>query len=184
MLARSRVLELIVFKALPLFLGAAVVWFGLIRDRSWRVSHFSSRARTAYYASCLTVAAVAACLVIERFQNEILCPSGYGDPEWQATSTGSGKRGNKIVCHANGRTADGSFFPGLFAFLGSGALVFLVTSAVLRRFGPPVPPESLVPRVPRDLRVPPPLGPGALLSRRERRRRRKREQHDQRQRQR
>lgn len=177
-------LELIVFKALPLFLGGAVVYFGLIRDRSWRVAHYSSRARTAYFASCLALATVAACLVIERFQNEILCPSGYEDPIWQATSAGGGKRGNKIVCHAEGRTTDGSFFPGLFAFLGSGALVFLVTSAVLRRLGPPapvMPPEPLVPRVPRE---PPPLGPGALLSRRERRQRRKREQHRQRQRQR
>jgi hypothetical protein len=163
-------MEQFVQKTLPLFLGcAAAVYFGLIRDRGWRVEHFSSRARTAHHAICLTLAVVVACLLIDRFQDEILCPRGHGDPEWRATSAGGGKRGNKIVCHDDGHTADGSFFAGLFAFVGSGALVFASISAVVRSFGPPAPPAPKPP--------PPPLGSGTPTDRRERRRSRKREQH-------
>lgn len=157
-------LELILRKSLPMFVGcAAAIYFCLIRDRRWRVAHYAERARTTHHLICLTAAAAAACFLVYLLRDAISCPPGYEDPELQHTRGTGGKGGIKIVCHDDGHTKDGSLFAGLFALAGAGVLAFAGTSAVLRGLGPPAPAPPL------------PRGTGTPTDKRDRRRRRKRE---------
>ena len=157
-----------ILKTLLLFLGlAAAVYVCLIRDRGWRAAHFSRRARTAYFAICISIAGGAAGALALELEDEIQCPAGYGEPELRAARLSTGKGGSKVRCHdGEGHTKDGSWFAGLFAVLGMAVLAFAGASAVWRMFGPPTPPAE--PTLP---------VPGAPTDKRERRRERKREDH-------
>ena len=160
-------LDLVLRRSLPLFvLCAAAIYFGLIRDRRWRVGHYSKRGRAAHYWICLGFAAAVTCAIVYPLGDEIACPQG-GAAELAHTHS-NGKGGVTIRCRSTeGRTTDGSLFALLFALFGVGAFAFTGASAVLRGFGPPAPPPppppSAMVEVPRD--------------RRERRRERKRSQH-------
>lgn len=166
---RRRVVELVLFRSLPLLVGcAAAVYLCLIRDRRWRVAHYSGRARAVHLAVCLALAAAAACALVYALEGELACPRGYGDPDLTPTRSGS-KGAVKIVCRSeDGHVMDGSLFAPLFALIGVGALVFAGASAALRGFGPPA------------LPAPPPApapGVGVPTDKRDRRRERKRAEH-------
>jgi hypothetical protein len=165
---RRRVVELVLFRSLPLLVGsAAAIYLFLIRDRRWRVAHYASRARAVHLGVCLVLAAAAAGTLVYTLDDELACPRGYGDPDLTPTRSGS-KGAVKIVCRSeDGHVVDGSLFALLFALLGAGALVFAGTSAILRGFGPPAPP-------PRPGQAP---GVDAPTDKRDRRRERKRAAH-------
>ena len=155
-------------RSLLLFAGfVVVVYVGLVRHRGWHVEHYEPHARRAHFLVCVLLALVAASATVYLLRDPIVCPPGTAYSDLVPAQTR--KAGIAVECRASdGTPVKGSTFSGLFAWLDALVLVFVGTSAVWRRFGPPPPP----PAPPEAPRLDPPT------DRRERRRQRKREQRD------
>jgi hypothetical protein len=164
-------LELTFLRSLPLFVScAAVVYLCLIRDRRWRVAHYTKPHRATHLWICVALGIAVACATVYPLADVIACPGDRGVAELAPTRPG-GKSGIRVACRSeDDRVTDGSFFAPLFALLGVGVLVFAGASALLRSFGPPAPPVR--PATTPALDVP--------QDRRERRRERKRDAHQRR----
>ena len=145
----------------------AVVYVGLVRHRGWHVAHYEPSTRRAHFLVCVLLALVAASATVYLLRDPLLCPAGTTYSDLVPAQTR--KAGIAVECRASdGTPSKGSTFAGLFAWLDLLVLVFVGSSAVWRKLGPPPPP----PPPPETPRLDPPT------DRRERRRQRNREKRE------